>query len=153
MLAIPVGFVPLELRDGVMDGFSPVYIRFEGASGIALGLHVDTQHCNGRGTCHGGTWATLADVLMGLSVGAMTGLSGPTVSMSLQYLGPATQGQWVEGRARVLRSTSALGFVECTFSAGGEPALHANAIFRRKFPPNDVLKPLMTHKLNAAANL
>jgi uncharacterized protein (TIGR00369 family) len=152
MPAIPAGFKLLELRDGVMDGFSPVYIRFDAAGGIAIGLHIDAQHCNGRGSCHGGTWATLADVLMGLSVGAATGLSGPTVSMSLQYLAPATQGQWVEGRARVLRSTSALAFVECTFTADEAPALHANAIFRRKSPPHEVLRPLTAGALDTATS-
>lgn len=133
---IPPGFHLTDGIDAVMGAFAPVYIRRESSGLITLGFRVGPQHCNPRGNCHGGTWATLADVLMGLNVGFVTGLSGPTVSMSIDFLASATTSQWVEGSARVLRSTPNLGFAECTFTAEGELALRANAVFRRKLPPH-----------------
>ncbi|WP_052757397.1 MULTISPECIES: PaaI family thioesterase [Sphingobium] len=135
MADIPAGFHRLDRLDEVMGGFDPVYIRQEDGGYIALGFHIARQHCNPRGNCHGGTWATMADVVMGMNVGFVTGQSGPTVSMSIDFLGAATEGQWVEGRAEILRWTPNLAFAQCRFIADGETALRANAVFRRKFPP------------------
>ena len=133
MIETPPGFLPLHGLDSVMDAFAPVYVRQEDDK-AALGFRVGIQHCNPRGNCHGGTWATMADVLMGLNVGFASGKSGPTVSLSVDFLGAAAMGQWVEGRANILRWTHNLGFAECLFTADGEPALRANAVFRRKTP-------------------
>ena len=126
------GFHRLKQLDEVMRSFDPIYVRQEADGYVAIGFHVGPQHCNPRGNCHGGTWATMADVVMGLNVGFITGLSGPTVSLSIDFLGAAVEGQWVEGRAEVLRWTPNLGFAQCRFSADGEMALRANAVFRRK---------------------
>lgn len=129
---IPPDFQRLAAMDEVSDGFAPLFARRAGEAGIALGFRVGSQHCNPRGDCHGGTWATLADVLMGVNVALVTRLSGPTVSMSLDFVGPAGMGQWVEGSARILRHTPRLGFADCIFTADGEVALRASAVFRRK---------------------
>ena len=131
----PAGFHQLATLDDVMGGFAPIYARQEEGSQMALGFRVGRQHCNPRGNCHGGTWATIADVVMGVNVGFVTGMSGPTISLNIDFLGAATTGQWVEGRARILRWTPRFAFVECHFTADGELALRANAVFRRKFPP------------------
>lgn len=133
---IPKGFGELGAMDAVMSAVAPVFARRQDDGGLILGLRVGPQHCNPRGVCHGGTWATLADVLMGVNVGLITGMSGPTVSMALNFVGAATRGQWVEGNARVLRGTPRLGFADCLFTAEGEPAVRANAVFRRKFETN-----------------
>lgn len=130
---VPPGFLLLDALDDVMGAFAPIYARKEEKQ-VALGFRVGGQHCNPRGNCHGGTWATLADIVMGINVGLVTERSGPTVSLSIDFLGAAREGQWVEGRAKVLRWTPNLGFSECLFTADGEPALRANAVFRRKLP-------------------
>lgn len=143
MMDIPPGFRLIGDMDEVMRGFAPVYLRLEDSGLVALGFHVGSQHCNPSGNCHGGTWATMADVVMGLNVGLTTGLGGPTISMSLDYLGAARAGQWVEGKARLLRATHKLGFAECIFTADGEPALRASAIFRRKIPVRGIETYLM----------
>lgn len=129
---IPPDFRRLTSIDKVSDCFMPLFAKPDGEAGIALGFRVGPEHCNPRGVCHGGTWATLADVLMGVNVALVTGLSGPTVSMSLDFLGPAGIGKWVEGSARILRRTPKLGFADCVFTADGEMALRASAVFRRK---------------------
>ena len=151
MSTIPAGFEILHLNDPVMDRLAPVYVGLGADWRIVLGFHVASSHCNGRGNCHGGTWATLADVLMGLSVGNVTGLSGPTVSMTLHYMAPATMGQWVEGRAEIRNFTPEFGFVECAFTAGSEPVLHANAVFQRKFPPHGAIAAMMARQ-NSTGN-
>lgn len=134
MADIAAGFQRLEPFDKVMAAFDPIYMRID-PDGLALGFHVGPQHCNPSGHCHGGTWATMADIVMGMNVGFATGMAGPTVSLSIDFLGAAAEGQWVEGHAEVLRSTPNLAFAECRFTADATLALRANAVFRRKVPP------------------
>lgn len=139
---IPPDFRLLEPFDSVMEGFAPVYCRLRGPDDVLLGFRVGPQHCNPRGNCHGGTWATMADVLMGLNASFQTGMGGPTVSLSIDYLGAAEVGQWVEGSARVLRHTPRLAFADCLFTADGVTALRANAVFRRRFETQRTLLSL-----------
>ncbi len=128
----PPGFRLLRKMDEVLGAFDPVYVRREDDGHLVFGFRVGPQHCNPSGNCHGGTWATVADVALGINVAFLTSKSGPTVSMTLDFVGPAAKGQWVEGRARVLRWTPNLAFVEGHFTADGELVLRANAIFRRR---------------------
>lgn len=120
--------------DQIMRAFAPIYLRLADSGGVDLGFRIEVSHCNPRGHCHGGVWATMADVLMGLNVGLLSGMGGPTVSLSIDFVGAAHAGQWIEGSARMVRQTPRLGFADCLFTADGEPALRASAIFRRKFP-------------------
>lgn len=134
MADVPAGFQRVDPFDRIMGAFDPLYMRQE-ADGVALGFRVGPQHCNPSGHCHGGTWATMADIVMGVNVGFATGRSGPTVSLGIDFLGPAAEGQWVEGRAEILRWTPNLAFAECRFTADGAISLRANAVFRRKVAP------------------
>lgn len=122
--------------DHIMGNFAPLYRRDDADNHVTLGFFVQQHHCNPRGDCHGGTWATLADLQLGINVGAMINRSGPTVTLSLDYLGAAKVGQWIEGRTRLLRATPKLAFLDGTFTADGELALRANGIFRLKWPVN-----------------
>lgn len=54
----------------------------------------------------------------------------PTVSLSIDYLGPAPLGAWVQGQAEVLRGTRNLLFAQGLVSADGQPALRVNGIFK-----------------------
>ena len=134
MTSVPEGFHLTREFDPITAACAPTYLRDAGAEGLWLGFEVTASHCNPRGHCHGGVWATLADVLLGLTVGLKSGLGGPTINLTLDFLGAAAEGQWVEGRARLLRQTPRMGFAECLFTADGEPALRASGIFRRKDP-------------------
>ena len=137
--AVPDGFRRMADPDALTAALAPLYLRPLGDAGLALGFHVTARHCNPLGHCHGGTWATLADILMGLTVGTLSGLTGPTVSMAIDFAGTAMAGQWVEGQARLLRATPRLGFADCLFTADGALALRASAVFRRRHSYRDVL--------------
>lgn len=136
MTDIPPGFHLIDRMDEVAGAFHPLYLSRRDEDGaMAIGFRVGPQHCNPRGHCHGGAWATVADIIMGMNVATLTGLSGPTISMTIDFLGSASAGQWVEGHVRVLRATPNLGFAECHFTADGDLVLRASATFRRKLPP------------------
>ena len=128
--SIPSDFFQLVLDDGPTRAFGPLYGRRDGDRHMTVGVLVDDRHCNPRGDLHGGVWAYLADVQLGLNTGLFTGRAGPTVTLNVDYLRPALKGQWIEGTTRVLRETSTLGFADATFTADGELALRANATLR-----------------------
>ena len=54
----------------------------------------------------------------------------PTVSLQIDYLGPAKLGAWVQGEAQVLRTTRNLLFGQGLVSADGEPAMRFSGIFK-----------------------
>jgi len=131
---IPEGFYRLATLGDVVERLAPLYFREQPDGLVTLGVRLAKHHCNLRGDCHGGTWATLADVLMGLNAGLGTGLSGPTISMSIDFTGAAVEGQWVEGHGRILRWTPNIAFAECHFMVQDEVALRVSGVFRRKYP-------------------
>lgn len=134
-LAPPAGFQLLEPLDALMSALSPVYAQICDDGSIALGFRIEAHHCNPGAACHGGTWATMADVLMGINVGQLTGLSGPTISLNVNFAAAGLVGEWAAGHARVLGHSPRLAFANCVFTADGKAAVSAHAVFRRAVPP------------------
>lgn len=129
-VAIPEGFVPLQLRTNpYIDACGPLYGRRDGDA-LVLGLRVERRHCNPGGSCHGGMLTTLADMLLVLGAGAQTGLSRymVTVNLSCDFIAPAMEGSWIEGRLQVLRSTRNLVFCQGQLCADGVPVLRLSGI-------------------------
>ena len=127
---IPDGFVPLQLRPNpYIDACGPLYGRRDGDA-LCLGLRVERRHCNPAGSCHGGMLTTLADMLLVLGAGAQTGLSRymVTVNRSCDFIAPAMEGAWVEGRLQVLRSTRNLVFCQGNLQADGALVLRLSGI-------------------------
>src|SRR5579875_682523 len=101
---VPEGFVPSPRTGPFFDLIGPVYVR-SGADGIRLGLRVRREHCNARGSVHGAVLAALLDVVCGRNCGART-TSTPnllTVSLTVNYLATAHDGDWLEASATVNR--------------------------------------------------
>ena len=100
------------------------------ATRLCLGLRVERRHCNPGGSCHGGMLSTLADMLLVLGAGAQTGLSRYmlTVNLSCDFIAPAMEGSWIEGRLQVLRSTRNLVFCQGNLQADGALVLRLSGI-------------------------
>jgi uncharacterized protein (TIGR00369 family) len=127
---LPDGFVPLKLRPNpYIDACGPLYGRREGTA-LCLGLRVEHRHCNPAGSCHGGMLGTLADMLLVLGAGAQTVNSRYmiTVNLSCDYIAPAPEGSWIEGRLQVLRSTRSLVFCQGSLQADGALVLRMSGI-------------------------
>jgi acyl-coenzyme A thioesterase 13 len=96
----------------------------------SMGLRLEKKHCNYQRSMHGGAVATLADMVMGL-VHRRSGeprVHTVTASMTVDYIGSAKVGEWVEGTAKVLKQGRRLYFSECLITAGqdvGEPRIIA----------------------------
>jgi uncharacterized protein (TIGR00369 family) len=127
---VPAGFAPSGRTGPFFDLIGPVYTK-TGERGILLGLRARTEHCNARGFVHAAVLAALLDVVCGRNCGARTP-SNPsllTVSLTVDYLAAAQDGDWLEASATVARVGRRLAFADGTVQAAGRPVAKASAIF------------------------
>lgn len=130
-IPVPAGFERHDRKSPVTDPWEPLYSRkTEGA--VVLGLVADDAHTNSRGFVHGGLISALADNAMGLSCARRLGdqASLVTVNLTLDFLGTARVGQWLEFDTVFVRPGTTLSFAQAIVTADGEPCARANAIFR-----------------------
>lgn len=149
---VPPGFVRFDHLTGnaFMEDIGPLYMRID-ERGPAFGFRVESRHCNGIGICHGGMIASFADIYLPTQVRFDPQFDDgytPTISLTLDFLGPTKVGQWVEGRGRLLRRTNRLIFVEGLIISDGEPIMRASGTFRRGKPgertdTNEMLQELV----------
>ena len=130
-LAVPAGFERHDRRSAVTDPWEPIYRRLAGDT-VILGLRAGAAHCNSRGFVHGGLISTLADNAMGLScvrrLGEVSSLV--TVSLTVDFLGSALTGQWLEFDTVFVKPGGTLCFTQAFVTADGQPCARANAVFR-----------------------
>lgn len=130
-LSIPPGFERHYRQSPVTDPWEPLYSRkTEGA--VIIGLVAEAAHTNSRGFVHGGLISALADNAMGLSCGQRLGdgSSLVTVNLTVDFLGTARIGQWLEFDTIFVKPGSTLCFAQAFVTADGEPCARANAVFR-----------------------
>ncbi|HEC52115.1 hypothetical protein LCGC14_0180330 [marine sediment metagenome] len=128
---IPEGFQLHDRRSGLTEPWQPIYQRAH-ADGLSLGLRAGTAHVNSRHFVHGGLISALADNAMGLScAGQLENIGGlVTVSMTLDYLDVARQGQWLEVRAKVLKAGKSLCFASTEIYADDTLCAVARGVFK-----------------------
>ncbi|HET7153910.1 MAG TPA: PaaI family thioesterase [Hyphomicrobiaceae bacterium] len=127
----PEGFTPHFRKSPVTNPWEPLFSRkIDGA--VQIGLWLREVHCNSRGLLHGGVIAALADNAMGLSCGAsLPSVQGLlTVSLTVDYVGAAKIGQWLQIEPRVLRTGKSMGFADALVTADGTVVARASATFR-----------------------
>ncbi|MBO9546157.1 PaaI family thioesterase [Caulobacter sp.] len=135
MDAIPDGFSPHVRKSPLTDPWEPLYAR-KAEDRLVLGVRVREVHCNSRNMPHGGFLAALADNAMGLSLGvALAAARQPagglvTVSLTLDYLGSAKLGQWLEFDTDFVKLGRSICFAEATVRADGVPVARARATFK-----------------------
>jgi uncharacterized protein (TIGR00369 family) len=129
--APPAGFEPHDRKSPLTDPWEPLYARKTDRA-VVLGLRAGPQHANSRGFVHGGLIGALADNAMGLSckrvADHLTGLV--TVSLHVDFLGSAFQGQWLEFDTMFVKPGRTLSFAQAFVTADGQPCARADAVFR-----------------------
>lgn len=135
------GFSVHERRSPVTDAWRPIYASKEGGV-VRLAIELADHHCNGRGMLHGGVIAALADNAMGLSLGLAIAAAGAeqierghakgivTTSLSVDYTGVASLGQWVEIVPRIVHAGRSSGVTDAIITADEQTIARANASFR-----------------------
>lgn len=132
---LPVGFRPHARKSPITDPWEPLYAR-AAEDRLVLATWVREDHCNSRRMPHGGFLAAMADNAMGLSLGVNLARAGMateglvTVSLTLDYLGSARLGQWLEFDTDFVKLGRSICFAEATVRADGAPVARARATFK-----------------------
>lgn len=126
MSDVPEGFVRHSRSSPLTAPWEPLWFR---ESDGALGLRVVKAHCNSRGLAHGGLIAALADNIMGLACARARPSRPVTAGLSVDYLGSARVGQWLEFVPAVDKAGATLGFATCRITADDALCARAAATF------------------------
>ncbi len=131
----PPGFEPFNRESPLLSPWRPIFMRSD-PDGIVLGLEAREAHTNSRGTVHGGLYAALADQAMGLTCGARLRAEGAdveglwTTSLTVDYLGAARPGQWLEFDTVFVHGTGRSSHAEMDITADGATVARARASLR-----------------------
>jgi uncharacterized protein (TIGR00369 family) len=133
---MPAGYAPHTRRSPLTDPWEPLFACAT-PDAVNLAVEVREAHCNTRGFAHGGLIASLADNAMGLSAvrrareqpGAERA-NAVTVSLALDFIDAAQQGECLEIQPTVLKVGRTLAFVECRVVCGTRLIARGNASFR-----------------------
>ena len=129
--AVPPDFLAADMQGFV--GLNGGFLRREQGEQVSFGFVAQDRHCNPFGLVHGGWLSTLADLQMLMQAAHGSGLPTAklvTVSLSVNYLGAARAGDWVESRAVIARQTRTLVFVEGRAFTPARPVIGMNGIYQ-----------------------
>jgi uncharacterized protein (TIGR00369 family) len=123
------GWKPVPARDyPAMIG--PFLARRAG-EGWEYAFLPEQRHLNIGGVVHGGMLMSFMDDVLGMTVWEAAGRRPcTTVQLNTQFLAPARIGEFVEGRAEVLRTTRTLVFVRGTLSVGDRTLVAADGVWK-----------------------
>jgi len=130
MNELPEGFTPISRTSPFTDLIGPIYQKTD-ESGLIIGLVAEEKHCNGRGMLHGGVICTLADIAMGYSAAFSTvpPTSLVTTSQTVDYVGRAEKGDWIEVHTDVQKVGRSTAFANCYFHVDSRRVARASAVF------------------------
>ncbi|KDP88108.1 esterase [Cupriavidus sp. SK-3] len=127
---LPEGYQPLFRTSPFLDATGPYFYKRLG-EGFTVALRVQAKHTNASGTIHGGLVATLADVSLGYvtATSQQPPLRMTTANLSIDYVGTAKLGDWVEAHVNVVKAGSRLAFANALISTSGRPIASTRAVF------------------------
>ncbi|PHQ69587.1 MAG: hypothetical protein COB93_07645 [Sneathiella sp.] len=128
---VPEGFIDFPFSMGFIATTGPLMIK-RVKNDVFLGLRIEDKHCNPANTCHGGMLMTFAD--MQLAIGGQVYIDTrkflPTIQMSCDFVSPAPNGAWLEGRTQLIKQTRTLMFVTCILTADGKTVFSGSGIMK-----------------------
>ena len=131
LLDVPTGFEHHDRKSPLTEPWEPIYRRIADDT-VILGLRAGPAHTNSRGFVHGGLTSALADNGMGLTcshrLGGDTRLV--TANLTVDFLGVALIGQWLEFDTVFVKTGNSLCFTQAFVTADGQPCARANAVFK-----------------------
>ncbi|MFT4240838.1 MAG: PaaI family thioesterase [Acidovorax sp.] len=115
---------------GFMGLAGPLWTRREGEA-WAYAVLAQAAHMNPAGVMHGGALATLADhAISSVAWEACGRLPCVTLQLDTHFVGPVHVGELAQARARVVRRTGALFFMQGEVSTGAGVVLTAQALLK-----------------------
>jgi acyl-coenzyme A thioesterase 13 len=127
---VPEGFGPLFRTSPLLDALGPFYGKGTGAD-LVIGLRAAEKHTNSRGTVHGGVLATIGDIALGYT---MAFSSDPprratTASLTIDYIGSAKTGDWIEARVDKYKIGKTLAFANAYLTVNDTQVARVSAVF------------------------
>ena len=143
----PEGYLPLFRSSAFLDLVGPLFYRPEGGA-FRIGMRVLAQHANSSGAMHGGLIATLADVSLGYVTASSRepALRMSTASLTIDYLGAAPLGSWVESQVSIDKIGRHLAFADAAISANGRPVAKTRALFAIADAPQATASDVRRHR-------
>ena len=133
-LNVPEGFARHFRQSPLTDPWEPLYSKRTDKN-VLLGFRAAENHANSRGFVHGGLITSLADNAMGLSCGSQmrdqmnAEVRLVTISLSIDFMGIAKLGQWIEIDTSFVKTGRSVCFAQCFVTANGVPCAKASATF------------------------
>lgn len=131
------GYIYPDENDNFEMRAGPYHCTPPGAQDPHLLLVASNDHCNRLGTVHGGCLMTMMDLW--LCQTAVTGFKHQeemvTISMTSNFLGASHAGDRLYARAKVVRRTNRMVFVEGVITRDDEPVMTASAVLKRARKP------------------
>jgi len=126
----PDGFKTYPNQGPFLEHIGPIQVREEGDE-LVLGLRAEERHANHRGTIQGGLLSTFADFALGRAIDADADdyKDRATVSLTVDFLKPATVGDWIESRTRVDRVGGTLAFADCSLTVEDREIVRSRAVW------------------------
>lgn len=121
-----VGSDPFEDQSG------PYYSREEADGSVLCAFRAERKHMNGGGFMHGGCILTFADFcLFVIGREALQDSHAVTVSLNGEFVGPAYEGDLIEGRGEVVRAGGSLIFLRGLISTGGKTMMSFSGVVKK----------------------
>lgn len=122
----------LPARDAGSGPWNVGVLWYNRAAG-RIALHVQEQHCNAYGSMHGGAMATFVD---GQAAGVLDYRENdrnghtPTISLTVDYIGPVPVGSWLVADVTLLRATRTMIFTQAVVTVNEQVVARSSAIYR-----------------------
>ncbi len=125
----PDGFTRVQRRSPFLDLVGELYLR-DDADGPVYGLRIRPEHANNRRDAHGGVLMTFADLVLGYTTAFASDPPLPltTASLNIDFVGGAKVGDWLEGRAEIVRAGRSLAFANCFLTVGDRRIARASSV-------------------------
>lgn len=129
-LAPPPGYEPAGFSPGFLDRGGP-YWRLGKGAGSTLGLRIAEWHLNYQDVAHGGVLTTFADVALSyaLHVSERPSPGLATISLTVNFLGAARLGDWLEAEATIDRAGKRVAYTSGRIRRGEEVIATMTAAF------------------------
>ena len=134
-MIIPEGFEEHFRKSKFTEPWEPLYSKVEEAQ-VRLGVVLSEAHCNSRGLVHGVFLAAIADNAIGLSCGTLLRGQGRetsglvTTNLSVDYIGRAKVGEWIQTNVSVLKTGRTLCVATALIETPDGLVARANATFQ-----------------------
>ncbi len=130
----PLPGPPFAGTDPFEDATGPFYVARDD-QGVVCGFRPGAVNRNGHGMIHGGSLMTFADFSLFMLAGsAGEEVSGVTVTMNSEFLGPAKAGQLLLARGERTGGGRSLVFARGLITADGQPVLAFSGTIKRMQP-------------------